>query len=170
MTPSLPDILEGGLDIVFVGINPGTFSAQAGHYYAQPTNRFWRLLYKSGCVPLSLSPEDDWKLPRFGIGLTDVVKRVTSGAHQLSKSELKRGGEVLFRKVCFYQPRIVCFNGLTAYSMMHGQEKGPGVKTQKINHSHVFVIPSTSARNAQYTENRLLSYFTQLLKFRDDSH
>ena len=32
---TLPDLLSPGLDLVFVGINPGSYSAAKGHYYAQ---------------------------------------------------------------------------------------------------------------------------------------
>jgi len=35
---TLPDLLRPGLDLVFVGINPGETSARRGHYYANPGN------------------------------------------------------------------------------------------------------------------------------------
>ena len=38
---TLPDYLPQHPDILFVGINPGSYSAQQGHYYARATNRFW---------------------------------------------------------------------------------------------------------------------------------
>jgi len=44
---TLPDLLRDGLDIVFVGINPGLYSAQRGHYFARRTNRFWPALSRS---------------------------------------------------------------------------------------------------------------------------
>tara|TARA_B100000315_G_scaffold239895_1_gene259166 strand:- start:351 stop:536 length:186 start_codon:yes stop_codon:yes gene_type:complete len=37
---TLPDYLEEGLDIVFVGLNPSERSVSAGHYFANPRNRF----------------------------------------------------------------------------------------------------------------------------------
>ena len=36
---TLPDYLAPGLDIVFVGINPGRYSAEVGHYFATSRNR-----------------------------------------------------------------------------------------------------------------------------------
>ncbi len=164
MSTSLPDILEGGLGLVFVGINPGTCSAQVGHYYAQATNRFWPQLFLSGCIPSPLKPEDDWKLPRFGIGLTDVVKRVTASSSDLTSEELRNGGEILLRKIRFYQPRIVCFNGLTAYYALFDHQRGPGLKSHLLGGSRVFVLPSTSSRNAYYTTKKLLLFFNQLQK------
>lgn len=166
MDTTLPDILEGGLDIVFVGINPGLRSAKARHYYANPSNRFWPLLYKSGLLPKRLKPEDDWKLPRFRFGLTDIVKRVSSGSADLSSNEFKDGAEVLAQKIRFYQPGIVCFNGLIAYRALSSSTGGAGLKVASFAGSRLFVLPSTSARNALYSNERLLAYFLELAQFR----
>lgn len=163
---SLPDILEGDLDIVFVGSNPGRYSDKLGHYYAHPANRFWPLLFESGLIPAPLSPQDDWKLPRFCLGLTDVVSRPTAGSSDLSAEELSLGGEVLRRKVLFYRPRMVCFNGLTAYRALFKKEDAAGLKTFKMGTSALFSMPSTSPRNARYSKIQLLAYFTALRHFR----
>ena len=53
----LPDYLKRGLDVVFVGFNPGERSAHIGHYYAGRGNQFWNFLYESGLVPERLRPE-----------------------------------------------------------------------------------------------------------------
>ena len=45
---TLPDYLRPGLDVVFVGLNPGCYSAQVGHYFAFKPNRFWSALSASG--------------------------------------------------------------------------------------------------------------------------
>jgi len=166
MNAMLPDILEGGLDIIFVGINPGLQSAKAGHYYANQSNRFWPLLYKSGLVPRRLKPEEDWKLPRFRFGLTDIVKRVSSGSDKLASDEFKYGLDILIQKIGFYRPSIVCFNGLIAYHALAGSKDGPGAKVALLAGSRLFVLPSTSARNAVYSSDRLLSYFLELVQFR----
>ena len=62
----LPDYLRPGLDVVFVGINPGLASAARGHHYAGPGNHFWPLLYEAGFVPEPLTYEDDWRTLDFG--------------------------------------------------------------------------------------------------------
>ncbi|MFQ5949064.1 MAG: mismatch-specific DNA-glycosylase [Nitrospiria bacterium] len=165
MIPSLPDILEADLDIVFVGINPGTYSARKGHYYANPTNLFWPMLFRSGLIPTPLKPEDDWRLIRFRMGLTDIVKRVTESASELSSAECRKGGEILRKKIAFYSPRVVCFNGLTVYRALFGRSEGPGPKAPQIGMSQVYVIPSTSRRNAHYTKEKVLYWFKQLNQF-----
>ena len=163
----LPDILEGGLDIVFVGINPGTFSALKGHYYARPANLFWTLLYESGLLRQPLKPEDDWKLIRFKMGLTDVVNRATDSSGDLSQEELRKGSEILLKKIKIYRPRVVCFNGLTGYRALFGPAEGPGPKEALIGESRVFVVPSTSRRNAFYSREEVLRWFRRLKDFVD---
>lgn len=63
MTHVLPDLLRPGLDVVFCGTAVATASAQRGHYYAGPGNRFWQLLHESGLTTTLLTPEDDATLP-----------------------------------------------------------------------------------------------------------
>ncbi|HLG21328.1 MAG TPA: mismatch-specific DNA-glycosylase [Candidatus Manganitrophaceae bacterium] len=167
MNASLPDILEGDLDIVFVGINPGAYSAQTGHYYARPSNLFWTTLHQSGLIPQPLQPKDDWKLPRFRIGLTDIVKRSTDSSQDLSADELKTGGEIVRKKILFYRPRTVCFNGLTAYRALFGPTEGPGAKEARIGSSALFVVPSTSRRNARYPKEEVILWFRRLKEFID---
>ncbi|MFY9270694.1 MAG: mismatch-specific DNA-glycosylase [Candidatus Manganitrophaceae bacterium] len=163
---SLPDILEADLDIVFVGINPGTTSARIGHYYARATNLFWPMLYESGLIPQMLKPEDDWKLVRFGIGLTDVVKRSSDSASELSQNEFEAGAIVVRNKIAMYRPRIVCFNGLTAFRALFRRNEGPGGKADRIGESRVFVLPSTSRRNVFYPRDKILFWFSELNRFR----
>jgi hypothetical protein len=35
------DILAGGLDVIFCGLNPALTAAVAGHNFSNGTNRFW---------------------------------------------------------------------------------------------------------------------------------
>jgi len=170
MRTALPDILEGDLDIVFIGSNPGDYSAKMGHYYASATNRFWPMLFQSGLLPRLLHPEDDWKLPRFRMGLTDLVKRATPGVGDLDAEELKKGGTFLQKKIRFYQPRIVCLNGLLVYRSLFMKNDGPGLKKELFGSAKVFVIPSTSPRNARFTNEILLSWFSQLFQFKNQHH
>ena len=78
-----PDYLASGLDIVFVGINPGLQSARVGHYFATPTNRFWTALNRSGLLTEPLDAGTDDQVLRQGIGFTDVVKRPSNSASKL---------------------------------------------------------------------------------------
>lgn len=165
---SLPDILEADLNIVFVGINPGTYSGTVGHYYARATNLFWPMLYESGLIPHPLKPEDDWKLIRFGIGVTDVVKRVTDSSSDLARNEFEMGAIAVRNKIGIYRPKIVCFNGLIGFKALSGRNEGPGPKPDRIGESRVFVVPSTSRRNAAYRRETILFWFQELNRFRKE--
>lgn len=164
---SLPDYLRPGLDIVFVGLNPGLYSAQIGRYFAHRQNRFWPALAASGLVPEMVGPEDDARLPDWGIGLTDVVKRPTSGIHELSPAEFRRGAKALEEKIVYYQPRIVCFVGFTGYQYCCGKSGGSGRQDARFGGAHVFVIPSTSPRNAHYSLETIIAALRDLREYRD---
>ena len=47
-TKRVPDVIAKGLHVLFVGINPGLYSAAVGHHFARPGNRFWPVLSLSG--------------------------------------------------------------------------------------------------------------------------
>lgn len=110
--PTLPDLLRPGLDLVFVGINPGEASARAGHYYAHPGNRFWAALSASGLVPRAVGPLDDtWVAEACGIGFTDVVKRVVTDSTQVTRAEVQAALPAFTARIAAAQPRALCFTG-----------------------------------------------------------
>lgn len=74
----LPDYLEPELQVVFIGINPGTRSGQRGHFFAHPTNKFWKALYGSGFTERLYTPDEDKTMIRRRVGLTNLVERVTA--------------------------------------------------------------------------------------------
>ena len=75
---TLPDHLREGLDLLFVGLNPSQYSAEVGHYFANPHNRFWPAFNLSGLVGRQVTAEEDATLLDDGIGFTDVAKRPTT--------------------------------------------------------------------------------------------
>ena len=111
---TLPDYLREGLEIVFVGLNPSAYSARVGHYFANPRNRFWKALNRSGLVDVEVAAEGDGTLLDRGIGFTDVVKRPTAGASELTSEDARRWAPVLKGNLERYQPLIACFHGVTA--------------------------------------------------------
>jgi TDG/mug DNA glycosylase family protein len=164
---TLPDHLFAAPDILFVGINPGSYSARQGHYYARKTNRFWWALHASGLVPVRLSPHDDRRVVEFGLALTDLVKRPTNGAAELQPGEFSAARVVLAEKIRHVQPLIVCFNGLIGYQQFFREPTRPGRQHRRMGGTYVFVLPSTSARNAAYPSDAVLAYFRDLRAWRD---
>ena len=171
---TLPDYLEPGLDMVFVGLNPSTYSVRAGHYFANPRNRFWAALNLSGLVGVELTPEQDGQLLRYGIGLTDVVKRPTPQAKGLTAADYRQGAPVLRDKLRHYQPRIACFHGLTGYKayLRYGEsvvEKAElGLQERTIGGSRIFVIPNPSPANARYSLADLAAWYRRLATLRQE--
>jgi double-stranded uracil-DNA glycosylase len=165
---TLPDYLPECPDILFVGINPGSYSARQGHYYARATNRFWWALHASGLIPVPLSPPEDWRVIQFGLGLTDLVKRPTNSAADVCGDEFAAGRQVLAEKITRVQPLIVCFNGLIGYQQFFQEPVQPGRQTRYLHGALVFVLPSTSARNAAYPRHVVLGYFRDLCALRDE--
>ena len=169
---TLGDYLQEGLAIVFVGLNPSSYSVRAGHYFANPRNRFWAALNRSGLVGEELSPERDTELIRHGIGFTDVVKRPTPQASGLKAADYRRWAPVLRDKLLHYQPRIACFHGLTGYKayLKYGEGVAPqaelGRQERDIGSSRVFVVPNPSPANAQYSLDDLVYWYQRLAEFR----
>jgi len=73
--PKLRDRIKPGVQVVFVGINPGVRSALTGHHFAGFSNRFWKLLFESRLVPERVTYEDDDRLHEWGYGITNIVAR-----------------------------------------------------------------------------------------------
>jgi TDG/mug DNA glycosylase family protein len=165
MHQELPDYLRPGLKVVFVGFNPGELSAHVGHYYANPQNQFWNLLFESRLVPERLTPEEDERVLEFGIGLTDVVKRWTPSAGDLTATDYREGIPSLKSRLLEARPCMVAFNGKGAYKRFCGHEVDHGWQRERICGSRIFVLPSTSPANARVSRDEKLRYFRELARW-----
>ncbi len=171
---TLPDYLCPGLDIVLIGLNPSVRSVRAGHYFANPRNRFWPALSASNLLGRTFGPEDDASLLDHGIGFTDVVKRPTPQASGLTAEDYRRDAPVLREKILRYAPRIACFHGLTAYRAYLRHAEGVtnpgnielGRQDLAIGASYVFVLPNPSPANARYSLDDLAAWYVELNRWR----
>ncbi len=150
-----------------MGINPSLKSARVGHYYAGPGNLFWRCLHESGLTSHLLTPAQDRDLLQWGIGITDCVKRPSRNAGEVRSREFREGAPELIEKIARWKPRIVCFNGLMGYRAAIDPEGTLGLQEQRIAGAHLFVAPSTSGANANYTREERVQWFTRLRELRD---
>jgi TDG/mug DNA glycosylase family protein len=165
--PKLVDSLREGLDLVIVGINPGTKSWATGHHYAGAGNHFWPLLYESALVSERLTYADDTRVLEWNIGLTNMVERTSPSITDLSLDELRAGAKRLQRKLLRYRPRIVCFNGKRIYEVFSGKPGSFGLQPERFAGALIFVMPSTSARTASYQRGDKLRFFRELRKLVD---
>jgi TDG/mug DNA glycosylase family protein len=155
-----------GLDVLFCGINPGLESARRGHHFARPGNRFWPALHGSGFTPYQLTPEEDQELPRYGLGLTNVVDRASRGADDLTRDELRAGAEQLARLAQEYEPKVVAVVGLGAYRTGFGRPKATiGLQPETIGGRPAWVLPNPSGLNAHYQLPDLVRVFAELRKW-----
>ena len=152
-----------GLDVLFCGINPGLRSAEVGHNFARPGNRFWRALHGAGFTPRLLAPEEDAELPRYGIGMTNLVDRASKGADDLTPDELRAGGAKLEALVRRWEPRVVAVVGLGAYRTAFGRPKATiGLQADEVGDRPVWVLPNPSGLNAHYQLPDLIRLFGEL--------
>jgi len=180
---TLPDYLRPGLDVVFVGINPGLYSVQRGHYFARSTNRFWPAFSASKLSERvrqvlgtdTLRAELDAELPCFGIGLTDVVKRSSANAADLNASDFEKWAPRLLGKLQRYQPRVACFHGLTAYRpflnfALRCADLLPmlGRQPEVIGATQIYVVPNPSPANAHFTLTDQTAWYDRLAVFLTD--
>ncbi len=160
---TIPDVLGPGLVVLFVGINPGLYSAAVGHHFARPGNRFWPALREAGFTPRLLRPEEDAELLTWGLGITNLVARATTAASELSADELRAGRVTLEQKVARYAPRWTAFVGIGAYATAFEQRKvALGLQEGSIGESRIWVLPNTSGLNAHFTPARFAELFREL--------
>jgi len=158
---TLPDHLRRGLKLVIVGFNPGERSARVGHYYAGRGNLFWPLLYEAGLVPEPLEYEDDIRLLGFGIGLTDLVKRPSAGIEDVRREDWLEGRVLLANKLEQFEPKVIAFNGKLAFEKFSSRPCKLGLQKHRLYGARVFVLPSTSGKNA-LRRGQKLRYFRKL--------
>ncbi len=114
------DHLKEYLKVLFVGFNPSIRSSELGHHYANPNNRFWRILFEAGLTPRKYDATEDAKLLEIGYGFTNIVQRPTKAADEITKEEYKEGKEILKKKVEQLKPKVVCFVGKGVYQQYSG--------------------------------------------------
>jgi TDG/mug DNA glycosylase family protein len=159
---SVPDVIAPNLRLLFCGINPGLYTAWAGHHFARPGNRFWPALFASGFTDRLVSPYEEHSLLRLGCGITNLVARATVAAHELSREELQEGGRILVRKIRKYRPRAVTILGIASYRMAFDRPKASlGLQSEKIGDALVWILPSPSGLNAHFAPKALARLFLE---------
>ncbi len=162
-TKTVPDVIRPRLKVLFVGINPGLYSAAVGHHFARPGNRFWPALRLGGITKENLSPFEDRQLLDLGYGITNVVDRASAAADELSKAELQGGGQRLLEKVRLYRPRVVAFLGIQAYrTAFCRKEAKVGLQRERLGDSLIWLLPNPSGLNAHYRLSDLGKLFADL--------
>ena len=171
---TLPDYLLPNLSLILVGLNPSISSAQTGHYFANPRNRFWPAFNAAEMTPEPITAETDYRVLEFDIGMTDIVKRPTSGVSNLKAEDFRIGVANLKDRLLHYAPSIVCFHGLMAATQFakiaekHHSQIVLGPQPWFIGSTEVFVVPNPSPANASFSLNDIISWYLKLKEFCED--
>lgn len=156
-----------GCRVLFVGINPGLRSAAVGHHFAGYSNRFWKLLWDAQLVPGPITCEDDVRLPKWGLGITNLVGRPTCGIDELTREDYRAGRAGLTRTIRRVRPRVVALVGVTVYRE-YFDARGTcrcGLQQETITGVPVIVLPNPSGRNANFTYDQMLREFRKLRRY-----
>jgi TDG/mug DNA glycosylase family protein len=155
------DLIGPNLKLLFVGINPGLWTAAVQTHFAHPANRFYPALLRAGIIDRAISPaagmtdEDRAHLRARGIGITNLVRRATARASELSAAELREGGERLHHLVAEHRPAVVAIAGITAYRQAFGERRAiPGRQSEtggQWSDAVLWVVPNPSGLNAHET-------------------
>ena len=166
---TVPDLIEPGCRLLFVGINPGLWTAAVQTHFARPGNRFWPALHAAGITEHQIdartgfTPEDKAYLVRRGIGVTNLVARATARADELTDDELREGGARLTRLVAEVRPKVVAVVGLTAYRVAFGVKKAEiGRQPEPLEGAEVWAVPNPSGLNAHFKPPELAEWYRQV--------
>lgn len=157
---TVPPVVAPDLRVLFCGINPGLYTAWAGHHFARPGNRFWPALHMSGFTPRQLDPAEEEQMLGLRLGITNVVDRATATAAELTRDELEEGGRRLVAFVEHWIPAYVAVLGVTAYrSAFREGRAAVGPQPRTIGATRVWVLPNPSGLNAHYPPGALADVF-----------
>lgn len=155
---TVPDLLGPELKLLFVGINPGLWTAATQTHFAHPGNRFYPALERAGIVERAIdrgagmTDDDRRHLVDRGIGITNVVRRATARASELSREELIAGGVELRALVARLEPGVVAIAGITAYRSAFGEPRATiGEQPEGWGPTRLWVVPNPSGLNAHET-------------------
>jgi double-stranded uracil-DNA glycosylase len=144
---TLPDTVGAGMHLLVCGLNPSLYAADAGVGFARPGNRFWPAALAAGLVTTDRSA--DRALRDHGVGMTDIVKRATVAAAELTTDEYRAGLARVERLVAWLRPGAVCFVGLAGWRAALDRGATAGVQPAGLAGVPVYVMPSTSGLNAR---------------------
>ena len=144
---TLPDMVAPGMRLLLCGLNPSLYSADVGSGFARAGNRFWPALAAAGVADVDRDPRA--LLERHHVGMTDVVKRATVAASELTTDEYRSGMARVERLVDWLRPGAICFVGLAGWRAAVNRKAVPGWQPDPLGSATAaYVMPSTSGLNA----------------------
>jgi TDG/mug DNA glycosylase family protein len=165
---TVPDLVGPGLRLLFVGINPGLWTAATSTHFAHPGNRFYPALRRAGIIArdidrgVGMSDADRRHLVERGIGITNLVAYATVRASELTRADLRAGGQRLERFVADHRPAVVAIAGVTAYrDAFDIRHAVLGRQPGSLADAELWVVPNPSGLNAHETIDSLAVAYRQ---------
>jgi TDG/mug DNA glycosylase family protein len=158
---TLPDTVGPGMRLLVCGLNPSLYAADRGVGFARPNNRYWNAALAAGLVAVDCDPLD--ALVHHGVGMTDLVKRATAAAAELTTEEYRSGVARVERLVRWLQPGAVCFVGLAGWRAAIDRKAEAGVQPDGFGGRPAYVMPSTSGLNARVRPPELVEHLRAAL-------
>ncbi|MEO7369999.1 MAG: mismatch-specific DNA-glycosylase, partial [Ilumatobacteraceae bacterium] len=155
---TVDDLVDRRVRLLFVGINPGLWTAAVNAHFARRGNRFWPALHAAGITPRLLdvsegmSEADRELVLALGIGITNIVATASARAEELTLDELRAGAIALEATVLRWKPKVVAVLGVTAYRQAFAEPKAaPGRRPDRLGGAELWVLPNPSGLNAHET-------------------
>lgn len=165
---TVPDLVGPNVKLCFVGINPGLWTAATQTHFGYPSNRFYPALYAAGITdhPIDhadgMSQADHDYLVKRGIAITNLVRRATATAAELTTAELRAGGKQLRAFVRHHTPKVVAVLGITAYRSAFGERNATvGRQPDRFEEALLWVLPNPSGLNAHETIASLATAYAE---------
>lgn len=166
---TVPDLIgDAAPRLVFVGINPGLWTAATQTHFAYPGNRFYPALHLAGITARELEfvdgmpAADRQHLLDRGIAMTNVCARATAKASELSTTELREGGAALEQRLRDWEPDVVAIAGITAYrTAFRDRGAEAGRQDRELGGAPLWVVPNPSGLNAHETVESLARWYRQ---------
>lgn len=165
---TVDDLVGPDLKLLFVGINPGLWTAATATHFAHPGNRFYPALFRAGIIEREIdrgqgmSDDDRAHLLQRGIGITNVAHRATAKASELTTDELRIGGDVLRQFVRSRRPAVVAVAGITAFRTAFREPKAKlGERDEHFEGSRLWLVPNPSGLNAHETVDSLAEKYAE---------
>jgi double-stranded uracil-DNA glycosylase len=166
---TVPDLVGDQPRLVFVGINPGLWTAATQTHFAHPSNRFYPALFRAGITAreldrvAGLDDTDRAHLLDRGIAITNLVPRATARAAELSNAELRAGADELTARIVAWGPTVVAVAGVTAYRTAFGRPRARlGLQPEALGGAACWVVPNPSGLNAHETVASLAGRYREV--------
>ena len=161
---TLPDLVGPGLKAIVCGLNPSPTSAETGIAFGHKGNRFWPAAVAAGLVTTERRPDDALMSDR--VGFTDLAKRCTPRASDLSNAEFQAGLSRLERLIGWTQPKVLIVVGLSGWRIASNKSAQAGWQPDLIGSTPVYLMPNTSGLNTHENVASLASHFSAAIEGR----